>query len=136
MDRALELERTRPEAAVLSLRAVLSEALRRGVDSAYLRYVLAQALAQRGELELAFAELQSAMKLDPLALQIRQAFQVLVARIRASLTHAHRAADDPEVPRLYRLLVDAGEADLPVHMAMIRFELASAGGWPKRRWRE
>jgi hypothetical protein len=114
---------------------VLSEALRRGVDSAYLRYALAQALAQRGELEMAFDELKIAMKLDPLAFPICQAFQELVARIRASLTHPHRAAGDPEVPRLYRLLVDAGEADLPVHMAMIRFELASAGGWPKRRWK-
>jgi hypothetical protein len=32
--RALEMERTKPEAAVLSLRGVLSEALRQGVDSA------------------------------------------------------------------------------------------------------
>ena len=51
--RALEMERTKPEAAVLSLRGVLSEALRQGVESAYLRYVLAQALELSGELEMA-----------------------------------------------------------------------------------
>ena len=123
--RALETERTKPEAAVLSLRGVLSEALRQGVESAYLRYVLAQALDQHGELEMAFDEIKKAMKLDPLALPIRHAFQELAGRIRASLTHPNRAADDPEVPRLYTLLLEAGEADLPAHLTMVRFELAT-----------
>jgi tetratricopeptide (TPR) repeat protein len=123
--RALEMDRTKPEAAVLSLRGVLSEALRQGVDSAYLRYVLAQALEQHGELEMAFDEIKKAMKLDPLALPIRQAFQELAGRIRASLAHPNRAVDDPEVPRLYALLLEAGEADVPAHLAMVRFELAT-----------
>jgi len=123
--RALETERTKPEAAVLSLRGVLSEALRQGVESAYLRYVLAQALDHHGELEMAFDEIKKAMKLDPLALPIRHAFQELAGRIRASLTHPNRAADDPEVPRLYTLLLEAGEADLPAHLTMVRFELAT-----------
>ena len=83
--RALEIERTQPEAAVLALRGALAEALRLGVDSAYLHYVLAQALQQKGELEMAFDEIKKAMKLDPLALPIRHAFQELAGRIRASL---------------------------------------------------
>ena len=120
--RALEMERAKPEAAVLSLRGVLSEALRQGVESAYLRYVLAQALELNGELEMAFDEIKKAMKLDPLALPIRHAFQELAGRIRASLTDPARAVDDPEVPRLYTVLLEAGEADL----AMVRFELATA----------
>ena len=123
--RALEMERTKPEAAVLSLRGVLSEALRQGVDSAYLRFVLAQALEQHGELEMAFDEIKKAMTLDPLALPIRHAFQELAGRIRASLAHPNRAVDDPEVPRLYALLLEAGEADVPAHLAMVRFELAT-----------
>jgi tetratricopeptide (TPR) repeat protein len=123
--RALEMERTKPEAAVLSLRGVLSEALRQGVDSAYLRYVLAQALELKGELEMAFDEIKKAMKLDPLALPIRHAFQELASRIRASLTDPARAVEDPEVPRLYRVLLEAGEADLLAHLAMVRFELAT-----------
>ena len=123
--RALEMERTKPEAAVLSLRGVLSEALRQGVDSAYLRFVLAQALEQHGELEMAFDEIKKAMKLDPLALPIRHAFQELAGRIRASLAHPNRAADDPEVPRLYALLLEAGEADVPAHLAMVHFELTT-----------
>jgi tetratricopeptide (TPR) repeat protein len=124
--RALEMERTKPEAAVLSLRGVLSEALRQGVESAYLRYVLAQALELNGELEMAFDEIKKAMKLDPLALPIRHAFQELAGRIRASLTDPARAVDDPEVPRLYTVLLEAGEADLAAHLAMVRFELATA----------
>ena len=123
--RALEIERTKPEAAVLSLRGALAEALRLGVDSAYLRYVLGQTLEQHGELEMAFDEFKKAMKLDPLALPIRHAFQDLAGRIRASLTHPNRAVDDPEVPRLYALLLEAGEADLAAHLAMVRFELAT-----------
>jgi len=33
--------------------------------------------------------------------------------------------DDPEVPRLYALLLEAGEADLASHLAMVRFEVAT-----------
>lgn len=123
--RALEMERTQPEAAVLSLRGVLSEALRQGMESAYLRFVLAQALDHHGEVEMAFDEIKKAMKLDPLALPIRHAFQDLASKIRASLAHPNRAADDPEVPRLYTVLLEAGEADLPAHLAMVRFELTT-----------
>ena len=132
---ALEMASSRPEAAVLSLRAVLCEALRQGVESAYLRYALGQVLAHCGELALAFEQLQQATKLDPLAVPIRDARRELLGRIRASLTHPHRAANDPEVPSLFGLLVDAGEADVPAQMAMVRFELASAGAWPKRTWK-
>ena len=123
--RALE-ERGDLEAAEKLFREVVAEAQRLGVASAYVHYVLSGVLDRTGKLEMAFDELKKAVRADPLALPVRQAFQDVAARLRAALADPARAADDAAIPRLYSLLVEAGEADLEAHLAMVRFAVATA----------
>ena len=123
--RALE-ERGDAEAAEKLFREVLAEAQRLGVASAYVHFVLAGALDRMGRLEMAFDELKKAVRADPLALPVRHAFHDVAVRLRAALVDPARAEDDEAIPRLYTLLVEAGEADLEAHLAMVRFAVATA----------
>lgn len=123
--RALD-ERGSAEAAETLFREVIAEAHKLGFVSAYVHYVLAGALDRMGKLEMAFDELKKAVQVDPLALPVRHAFQDVAARLRAALADPTRAADDTDIPRLYTLLVEAGEADLEAHLTMVRFALATA----------
>ena len=123
--RALD-DRGNAEAAENVLREVIAEAQRLGIVSAYVHFVLAGVLDRSGRLDMAFDELKKAMQADPLALPVRNAFQDVAARLRAALVDPSRAADDGDIPRLYGLLVGAGEADLESHLAMVRFALATA----------
>ena len=104
---------------------MVAEAQRLGFASAYVHYVLGQTLDQMGKLEMAFDELKKAVQADPLALPVRHAFQDVAARLRAALADPARAADDAAIPRLYTLLVEAGEADVDAHLAMVRFTVAT-----------
>ena len=123
--RALD-DRGAAEVAEAVLREVIAETQRLGIVSAYLHFVLAGALDRMGKLEMAFDELKRAVQADPLALPVRNAFQDVAARLRAALADPARAADDADIPRLYTLLVEAGEADLGAHLTMVRFALATA----------
>lgn len=123
--RALE-ERGDADAAERLFREVVSESQRLGFVSAYVHYVLAGALDRMGKLEMAFDELKKAIRADPLALPVRHAFQDVASRLRAALADPTRAPDDADIPRLYALLVEAGEADLEAHLTMVRFAVASA----------
>ncbi len=123
--RALD-DRGDAEAAEKLLREVMAEAQKLGVVSAYVHYVLSGLLDRMGKLEMAFDELKKAVKADPLALPVRHAFLDVAARLRAALADPARAADDADVPRLYTLLLEAGEADLEAHLAMVRFAVATA----------
>ena len=114
------------EAAEKVFREVLAEAQRLGFASAYVHYMLSGALDRMGKLEMAFDELKKAVRADPLAIPVRHAFQDVAARLRAALADPARAADDEAIPRLYTLLVEAGEADLEAHLAMVRFAVATA----------
>jgi len=125
LKRALD-DRGDAEAAEKLFREVMAEAQKLGVVSAYVHYVLSGVLDRMGRLEMAFDELKKAVRADPLALPVRHAFQDVAARLRAALADPGRAADDADVPRLYALLVEAGEADLEAHLAMVRFTVATA----------
>ena len=122
--RALE-ERGSADAAEQLFREVVAESRRLGFVSAYVHYVLAGALDRMGKLEMAFDELKKALQVDPLALPVRHAFQDVAGRLRAALADPARPPDDADVPRLYTLLVEAGEADLDAHLTMVRFALAT-----------
>ena len=123
--RALD-DRGDAEAAEKLFREVMAEAQKLGVVSAYVHYVLSGLLDRMGKLEMAFDELKKAVAADPLALPVRHAFHDVAARLRAALADPARAADDADVPRLYKVLVEAGEADLEAHLAMVRFAGATA----------
>ena len=125
LKRALD-DRGDAEAAEKLFREVMAEAQKLGVVSAYVHDVLSGLLDRMGRLEMAFDELKKAVRADPLALPVRHAFQDVAARLRAALADPGRAVDDADVPRLYTLLVEAGEADLDAHLAMVRFAVATS----------
>jgi tetratricopeptide (TPR) repeat protein len=123
--RALD-ERQDAQTSERLLREVVAEAQRVGVASAYVLWVLAGALDRQGKLEMAFDELRKALEADPLAMPLRSSFHDVAARLRAALSDPSRAEDDADVPRLYTLLAEAGEADLDAHLTMVRFAVATA----------
>lgn len=123
--RGNDLYREDRAAALEVYRAVAAEATRLGLDSAYLCWVIAIALDEMGELEMAWKQIEKAMAADPLALPVRHSFEVIAGRVRAALAAPGRDAADASTPRLYDLLVQAGEADLGAHLAMARYELAT-----------
>jgi tetratricopeptide (TPR) repeat protein len=97
-----------------------------GFDSAYLAWGLAVATDYLGELEMAFTTIWESVAKDPLNPAAQRSFEIIADHIRSSLADASRAPDDPSTPRLYRLLLEAGEADVASHLAMAR-HLAHAG---------
>lgn len=101
-------------------------ARRLGVDSAYLATSLALSTEQCGDLETAFAIAGEAISLDPASPSTIQAFSGLSWQLRGRLVDPDRSADDPSTPRIYALLLGAGEADVGCHVAMARHH-ASAG---------
>ena len=106
----------------LQLRA---RATKLGLRSAYLLWGLAGAYDNLGELELAFSTMSEAVNLDPFNPTTQRSFDVISGRLRAALADASRSADDPSTPRLYQMLLGAGEADVPSHLAMARHLFAA-----------
>jgi Flp pilus assembly protein TadD len=70
--------------------------------------------------------IQEAVRTDPLSQPVLRSFDIISNRLRGYLTAADRPADAEDTPKLYELLQELGEADLPCHLAMARWE-ASAG---------
>jgi tetratricopeptide (TPR) repeat protein len=110
--------------AVDLARAVVEKAKGLGVSSAFALWQVAVAADNGGKLEMAFDYITRALQLDPLDNTYRGSFEIIAKRLRAALASPERAADDPSTPRLYELLVRAGEADVGAHSAMTRFWLA------------
>lgn len=123
--RGLDLDRSDKAAAMQVFRSVLVEAERLGIDSAYLRWVVAVTHDELGALEMAWEEMEKSIAADPLSLPARRSFEIIADRVRAALRAPDRAVDDASTPRLYAMLIRAGEADLGAHVAMARFELAT-----------
>jgi tetratricopeptide (TPR) repeat protein len=97
-----------------------------GLASAYLDWGIAVASDFMGEFEMAFDSIRESVAKDPFNPAAQHSFDIIAGHIRAALTEPGRAADDPSTPRLYRLLLAAGEADVSCHVAMAR-HLARAG---------
>lgn len=117
-----------PEARDLFLQ-LRARARKLGLRSGYLLWGLGVAYDNLGELELAFSTMSDAVNLDPFSPSAQRSFDIIAGRVRAALADASRAADDPSTPRLYQLLLGAGEADVPSHLAMAR-HLAACGDQP------
>ena len=118
--------------AVGLCREVLGEAARLGLGSGYALWTMACACDGAGELELAFDYIRRAIAADPLALPLRQSFDVLVGRIRKALADPSRPAADESTPRLYELVARAGQADAASHLVMVRW-LSATGSATEAR---
>jgi hypothetical protein len=75
---------------------------------------------------VAFTTISESIAKDPLNPAAQRSFDIIAGHIREALANPERPADDPSTPRLYRLLLEAGEADVASHLAMAR-HLAHAG---------
>jgi hypothetical protein len=105
---------------------VRARACKLGLDSAYLVWGVAVTCDYLGELDVAFTAISESIAKDPLNPAAQHSFNIIASHIRDSLANPSRASDDPSTPRLYRLLLEAGEADVASHLAMAR-HLAHAG---------
>ena len=119
------LDEQNPAEALKVFREVLADARKAGVHSANLLWGIAVASDYTGELEMAFENVTAALALDPLAPPINHSFEVITRRIREALASPERASDDPSTPRLYAILVGAGEAEVESHAAMAHYHLAT-----------
>jgi tetratricopeptide (TPR) repeat protein len=119
------MDERNPAEALKVFREVLIEARKAGIESANLLWGVAVASDYTGELEMAFENVTAALALDPLAGPIHHSFEVITRRIREALAAPDRATDDPSTPRLYAILVRAGEAEVESHAAMARYHLAT-----------
>ena len=102
-----------------------AEAKKLGLTSGALFWHAAVANDYAGNWEAAFNHINHALDLDPLAEPFRNSFGIITNRIRGALTHADRAVDDPSTPKLYEMLVRAGEADVSCHAVMARYAAAT-----------
>jgi tetratricopeptide (TPR) repeat protein len=111
--------------AVKACDLAIAEAKKLGVRSGALFWHAAVANDYAGNWEAAFDHIDRALELDPLAEPFRNSFGIIAGRIRGALADAARRADDPSTPKLYDLLVRAGEADVGSHAAMARYAVAT-----------
>lgn len=105
-------------AALLKLRGELA---RQGLRSAHVAWSLAVACDGQGDFEQALEYIREALELDPLALPYQRSYDVIIERIRKLLGDEARSPADPTTPRIYELLMRAGEGDAACHLAMARW---------------
>ena len=96
-----------------------------GVRSGYVAWTLAIATDLLGRFEESMTYINEALVLDPLAAAFNRSFTIISKRIRGALLDEGRKVDDSGTPGLYRLLVDAGGADVEVHLVMARYLLTT-----------
>jgi tetratricopeptide (TPR) repeat protein len=105
-------------AAYLKLRG---DCARAGIKSAHVAWGLAVTCDGLGEFETAMGHIREALEIDPLAIPYQRSFDVIVERLRKTLGDDTRDPGDPSTPRLYQMLVQAGEGDVNSHLAMARY---------------
>lgn len=91
-----------------------------GAQSAHVTWALAVVNDYLGEVEEAFRFISEAVRLDPLEPNIMRSFDIVTGHIRHILLSPDRDPADESTPRLHAMLVEAGEADEVVHLALVR----------------
>lgn len=103
-------------------------ARRLGIASGFIDWGLAVACDQLGDLERAYEHIVDAVRHDPLHGGFQGSFNVIMNHLREALADPARDGKDGSTARLYGLLVAAGEADVPSHLAMARHLAATDRG--------
>lgn len=119
-------EEQQHEAALKLLDDIQREAARVHIQSAYLHWLKAilldtapPPLTKHDE---ALREIQAAIALDPLSIPFRNSRRAILHNLKALMADSQRGTTD--VPRLWALLVEAGDADDGVHLALARHHVA------------
>ncbi|MCM2332949.1 MAG: hypothetical protein NDI82_03270 [Anaeromyxobacteraceae bacterium] len=122
VSRAWQLAENGKEDEGLDLaRTICAELERAGRSSAFALWHVGLIANKKGDLEMAYDFIARALEADPVAAPLRKSFGGITHRIRGALAAEERTAADPSTPKLYDLLVRAGEADLGCHLAMVRW---------------
>jgi tetratricopeptide (TPR) repeat protein len=95
-----------------------------GLSSAFVHWSLAVIHDTLEEFDMALNEIRKALALDPLALNFNGSFELIASRLREHLWRL--PVTDESVPRLYGVLAQSGDADVPSHLVMAR-HLAATG---------
>lgn len=95
-----------------------------GLESAWVHWALAVAHDNLGDLDMALNEIRSSLEMDPLSPMAQRSFDIIVRRIRDHL--ASLDVGDSSIPRLYGLLQQSGDVDVPTHLIMARHFAATA----------
>ncbi|MCM2332953.1 MAG: hypothetical protein NDI82_03290 [Anaeromyxobacteraceae bacterium] len=91
-----------------------------GVRSPHVAWMEATALELLDRHEEAYRAAVEAARLDPLSVTIQEQFARLAWARRHALAEPSRDPLDESTPRLYALLQETGESDVPCHLAMAR----------------
>lgn len=110
--------------ALASFRRLEGELARLGLQSGWVQWGIATCFDAKGDLLMAFDLIQKAFDADPLNPSTQRSFDLIAGRLREALLRSPAA--DAAVARMYGLLQQAGESDVPCHLAMAR-HLASTG---------
>lgn len=100
---------------------ILMNAKAAGIESAQATWMAAVAADYAGDLEAAFVAATEAVRLDPLSPEYQNSWEVIARRIRRALSSPDRVGNDPTTPRLYALLMNAGQADGASHLQHARY---------------
>jgi tetratricopeptide (TPR) repeat protein len=112
-----------PREALQAYRALERQLGALHLGSAWLEWLLAVTHDSLEDFPMAMTSIRRALELDPLDPGCRSSFALIVRRIR---DHLHGLpVSDPSIPRLYRLVQESGEVDVPTHLVLVRHHLAT-----------
>lgn len=106
------------------IKDVVGRAKQLGVRSAFIEFLQAIFTDLTGDPLGAYPHIAEATMMDPAAGPIWHSEGIIVRHLRDSLRVAGRPDDDENTLRVWRLLVDLGEADDNAHLACVRFHVA------------
>lgn len=99
---------------------VKEQAAKLGIDASWPCWGIAICHDNMGDHAMAFESMRESLRVDPLNIGKQESYDMIVQHLRAALSARDRATEDASTPRLYALLVQAGEADVGAHLAMAR----------------
>lgn len=119
-------EEQRHEDALRLIEDIQAQAAGIAVESAYLHWLKAVLLDTApppfSRPEQALVEIQAAISIDHLSVPFRNSRRAILHSLKGLLADPQRSTVD--VPRIWALLVDEGEADDESHLALARHHLA------------